>query len=359
MAAVVFAEAGCQGVLLVDDRETQPAIAEGFRQKLLHLGTRYSACVRANRCPAVEPSQQGGDARSDGLGIASWIYDRLPSFDPCAVLRPLRGIERPYVFVGVSGLGGAVAAVSGGVDVVWDLAHLQAAAFAYGGGGLASLAGVSASAYEGFGVDLSGQKQDVLVAWVGRFAQATLSVHLPVIEIGVGGAGFMSEDGAIVGAAVGASAGWNWIPTPADGSVTLSHWAPFDGATRALGQSYWLPSFKAVTTEADGGPHVYLQFKSGVDTALSLLERLGPMASLAAAQAIALETLRETGVTIDSLCPPTQARPPQVLPDRPGPPRSRSEVTMRQERRVREEVGMRQGRHRPRTGRARVTVEFQ
>jgi hypothetical protein len=198
-----------------------------------------------------------------------------------------------------------------GVDVVFDMTNLQAATFGYKGVGAAASISVGASAYAGYGF---GDKKGVIDAWSGRFCSAGASINLPAKFLSAGASAFMSPDGSVYGAAVSVGAG---VGLPAaqlgDISAFASDWTAWNGGTEAISQNGFLINQKIVK-DADG--HEYIQYASPKDMALALLfDAPMPLGATAAAQVIALDLQKKSGLTIEQMCPAQAAAagPPPVV----------------------------------------------
>jgi len=221
----------------------------------------------------------------------------------CDVIGPFASLNHPYFYYGASAQAGIIGQVQGGMDVVWDMTNLQTAAFGYKGYGAGSLIGGEAGVYAGYGF---GNKTGVLDAWSGRFCTATGSIGLPAKLLSANASAFVSPDMSVYGGSVGVSAGLDAIPTPVDGSVFAADWGAWDGATKGLSQKGWFINQTLKTDPATGKQ--YIQYASAKDMALALLWNAPPPLGItAAAQVIALDIQKRTGLTIDKMCPQQSA----------------------------------------------------
>ena len=253
----------------------------------------------ARRCEVEGHCQSDGALQRATLGPRAFSFPRLGL---CDVLRPFAALESPYVFVGASVKEALIDTVDdGGVDVVFDLARRQLAVFSYKNHGVQNLMGVEASAYFGYAF---GKKMNVLDAWSGEFQSAEATVETPILNLSVGGAIFRSPDNSVWGALVQGSVGLNALGPLASVEIAVSegHWTAWDKATEALGKSYWFVTYRPARAAVGHGEHTYLQFANGRDEGLALVQTLGPLGLVPAAQAIALEALQNRDLTIAKAC---------------------------------------------------------
>jgi hypothetical protein len=274
--------------------------ASDFASQLDDVDAAYESCVRAGRCADTDGAL-ASDSSTLAAGLRPQSFRSMVSGrDLCTALGKLGVSEHAYFFVGASVTGGAAATPLLGTDIVWDLYNRQLAAFAYAGGGVASVVGIEGSAYLGFGF---GHKDGVVDAWSGRTASTTLSVGIPGLRLGVGATGFTSLDGTVKGGAVSASFGLNVIPTPAEAAVDAVEERPWNAGTNGLRPRLWLVGFDDAGTTYDQKTYAYLRLRSPKDVALSILE-LGGVGGggVAAAGAIAVGILRARGLTVSQVC---------------------------------------------------------
>lgn len=301
-AVVALVAPGCASPQEEPSGSSSLALAQtDFTKELAAVSAKYDRCVQGKRCKRVPGVAVGSANGSDVTpkSLAPRGFSLFSSVDVCDVLGALGGVEHAYFFVGGSVSGGAVVAGTAGVDVVWDLWNQQAATFGYLGGGVSSLVGAEASAYSGYGF---GDKSSVIDAWSGTFITGSLSGGLPVLKLSVGASGFASPDGSLIGGAVSVTVGFDFIPTPVDGSLTAGKWTPFDGGTKALGNHFVFVSYTTGQADYGGKSYDYLQLGGSSDLALSILETTGVVGVTPAAQAVALGILRSRGLTISQLC---------------------------------------------------------
>ncbi len=250
----------------------------------------------------VDPSIQGlGDAikiAREKIAQVKKIFAQIGN-NICDVIGPFSSLNNPYFYYGAYAQAGAVAQVQGGVDMVWDMTNLQAATFGYKGYGVASLVGGEAGAYAGYGF---GKKNGVIDAWSGRFCSASVSVGLPAKLLSAGATGFVSPDLSVYGGAVSISVGYDVIPTPVDASVFAADWTAWDAGTKALSQNGFFIHQHVKKDPTTG--KTYIQYDSPKDMALALLWNApAPMGITAAAQVIALDLQKKSGLTIAQMCP--------------------------------------------------------
>lgn len=250
----------------------------------------------------VDPSIQG---LTDAVKIAREKIAQVKKLfaqignDICNVIGPFSSLNNPYFYYGAYVQGGAVGQVQGGVDVVWDMTNLEAATFGYKGYGAASLVGGEAGAYAGYGF---GKKNGVIDAWSGRFCSASVSVGLPAKLLSAGATGFVSPDLSVYGAAASISVGYDVIPTPVDASVFAADWTAWDKGTKALSQNGFF-IHQHLKVDPDTGK-TFIKYDSPKDMALALLWNApAPMGVSAAAQVIALDLQKKSGLTIAQMCP--------------------------------------------------------
>ncbi len=222
----------------------------------------------------------------------------------CDVIGPFSSLNNPYFYYGGYVQAGAVGQVQGGVDMVWDMTNLQAATFGYKGYGVASLVGGEAGAYAGYGF---GKKDGVIDAWSGRFCSASVSVGLPAKLLSAGATGFVSPDLSVYGGAVSISVGYDVIPTPVDASVFAADWTAWDTGTKALSQNGFFIHQHLKKDPSTG--KTFIQYDSPKDMALALLWNApAPMGVAAAAQVIALDFQKKSGLSIEQMCPKQAAQ---------------------------------------------------
>jgi len=201
------------------------------------------------------------------------------------------------------------------MDFVFDLWNRQAAAFSWKSAtaNIGTAGSIAAGGYVGYGF---GAKASVIDAWAGRFDSATVSLEIPETKLGIQGSGFRSPDGSIVGGSVGVAAGLalSW-PLPVTGTLETGYWVPFDGATqrmaavsvgarRTLGTATALTGDPRIAKNAKPRGYHFVQYERGSDLALGLLWSAPAGVSLApAAQAVAIGVLRDSGRSIEQLCP--------------------------------------------------------
>ena len=279
----------------VDERRA--AAEKEFRAELVAVDSTYSKCKDQLK---TAPTCSGA---TQSLGL----FDGLSL---CPVLRPFKGLltdaTHPYFFYGLSGVGGTGGVKQIGVDFVWDFWNRQAAAFAYSGGGIASIVGVEGSAYAGYGF---GNKSGVIDAWSGVFVTGSASVGLPFHLASAGGSIFTSPDRTVYGGAASVALGFDFKPTPFDGSISGANWVAWDQETEALtGFFHFVKYEEAHASDGTGTSRLYLQFGSSRDLALGLLWAAGPLNLLAPIPtAVGVGILRRTGLTADQLCPDDDA----------------------------------------------------
>jgi hypothetical protein len=230
-------------------------------------------------------------------------FSGLSAISICNALKPLAALENPYFFVGASAKAAVVKSVAdGGADLVFDLNKQQAAIFHYHSHGFQNLIGVEASVYLGYGF---GKKANVLDAWAGDFQTAEASVETPFLKLSVGGSIFRSPDNSIWGAAAQASFGLNALGPLSTVEVGVSEgfWTPWDNATRAFGNSVYLADNSVRSyTLSNRKTHVYLQFSGTRAFSFALIQKLGGLGFLPAAQAVGLAALKKKNLTITRMC---------------------------------------------------------
>jgi outer membrane murein-binding lipoprotein Lpp len=230
-------------------------------------------------------------------------FSSLKSLSLCTALRPMAALQNPYFFVGGSAKAAALKSADVGVDLVFDLSHQQAALFHYKSHGYQNLIGAQVSAYLGYGF---GRKANVLEAWSGDFQTAEATVETPFLKISAGGAIFRSPDNSVWGGLVEASFGFNALGPVSTVEVSVSEgfWTPWDGATRAFGKSLYFAKSteKSVYLSANRKQHAYLQFEGTRAFSFALVQRLGALGFLPAAQAVGLDVLKRKGLTIERMC---------------------------------------------------------
>lgn len=142
------------------------------------------------------------------LGLIDLTRMTIAGHDACAVLRPLKPLEHGFFFGGMVVTGGAGVQVNKGTEGAVDIYNQQAAVFNFEGGGLSPQVGFSAGAYTGIGADLQARTRTNLKdLWGGVFYSVSGSFGLAKF-VSVNASGFVSADGTIAGASVGAAGGW-------------------------------------------------------------------------------------------------------------------------------------------------------
>jgi hypothetical protein len=266
-------------------------------------------CANEGRCEGTTTDTAVGTATFDtNIRPQAWpTRSSLRGLKLCDVLRPLAVFESPYFFAGLSAKAAVIkTAADIGTDLVFDLRNQQAALFHYHNHGYQNLVGAEAAGYLGYGF---GKKNNVLDAWSGKFetAEATQEVapFLGFIGVDVGGFIFRSPDNSLWGGAAEVSVGVNALGPLGSTEVSVSEgeWTPWDAATKAFGKSLWFVGYDVKTAPVEGKNHAYLQFRGTKDLALALVERLGPLGILPAAQATALAALSKQKLTISRACP--------------------------------------------------------
>ena len=250
----------------------------------------------------IDPTIQGlGDAvkiAREKIAQVKKIFAQIGN-NICDVIGPFASLDHPYFYYGGYAQAGAVGQVQGGVDMVFDMTNLQAATFGYKGYGVASLVGGEVGAYAGYGF---GKKNGVIDAWSGRFCSASVSVGLPAKLLSAGATGFVSPDLSVYGGAVSISVGYDVIPTPVDASVFAADWTAWDTGTKALSKNGFFIHQHLKKDPATG--KTFIQYDSPKDMALALLWNApAPMGVSAAAQVIALDLQKKSGLTIAQMCP--------------------------------------------------------
>lgn len=292
--------AGCAGVETEEDTGdsdlalVRASSEESFSREMDALEARYASVERS----------EDGDVHPEGLGIV------LPRGSVCKYLAPLRKYGHEYFYFGGYLGADVVAGARGGMDFVFDLWNRQAAVFTWKSvtANVGTAASVSAGGYFGYAF---GEKANVIDAWSGRFDSAGVSLDIPETKVGVSATGFRSPDGSIVGGSLGASAGLaaSW-PLPVQGTLETGYWVPFDDATRSIA-SYSLGTNRTLM-HAAAAPrpgarpqsYQYVQYERSSDQALAILINApAGLGLVAAAQAIAVGTLRATGRSVTELCP--------------------------------------------------------
>lgn len=269
-----------------------------FEKALDELEARFASADAA----------QGGSVRPQTLGPRAARLS-LASRSLCTYLSSFRSLEHAYFyFGGTIGATGAGTGGQAGMDFVYDLYDRQAAVFGWEGRALSiGTAGyVAAGGYFGYGF---GKKANVIDAWSGTFEQATLSIDVPETKLGVDGSTFRSPDGSIVGIALGGTAGLalSW-PIPASGQLSSGFWTPFDAGTRALASWSYASRHTLQTAPAVAGRQLrnfaYVQYDRASDLALALLTTApAGLSAVPAAETLAIGVLRDSGRTVDQLCP--------------------------------------------------------
>jgi hypothetical protein len=115
---------------------------------------------------------------------------------------------------------------------------------------------------------------------------------------------FRSPDNSIWGAAAQASFGLNALGPISTVEVAVSEgfWTPWDNATRAFGKSLYFADNRVASYRVNGKTHDYLQFAGTRAFSFALVQKLGALGFLPAAQAVGLATLRSKGLTIERMC---------------------------------------------------------
>jgi len=233
----------------------------------------------------------------------------------CDHLAPFSQLEHAYFYYGGYVGADVVVGAQTGMDFVYDLWNRQAAVFSWKAAtaNLGTAGAIEVGGYVGYGF---GAKSNVLDAWAGRFDAVDVSVDIPLTKLGIEASGFRSPDGSIVGGSVGAAAGLaiSW-PLPVTGSLETGFWVPFDagtrslnavahGARRSLKRAPALSGDPRIKSSAKPRDYDYVQFERSSDLALGLLwSAPAGVALVPAAQAVAIGVLRDSGRTIEQLCP--------------------------------------------------------
>ena len=321
LALLAFASGCSQATEPTASSSTAQAIEESsseFETQLTALQAKIDQCVQSGECHAhgvigsssSESPSPGGVESADP--IASNPDDPFASqsirpkgwfggVNICAALRPLRGLQHPYFFIGGQLQAGAVVAGQVGFDVVWDMWNQQASTFVYIGGGIGNILGGSVSAYAGYGF---GNKAGVIDAWSGTFVSVAASVTIPLTDIGAGLSGFASPDGSVIGASGSLSAGINLFNPGVEVAATAGVWTPWSAGTRLFGNSLWFTRYTEQQAAYNGSNYTYLQFPNAADVALSMVQTAGPgLAAAPAAQVVALSVIQHHGLSIEQQCP--------------------------------------------------------
>jgi hypothetical protein len=282
-----------------------------YGRELAEVELRYGSCIEQLKTQptCTLPGTVDASAR---LTTSVHLADESFRDHICNALQPFRGFitadSHPYFFYGAQKNAGAGIPGQGGVDYVWDLSHLQAAAFAYQGKSVAGLAGVDAGVYAGFGFGTN--KSSVIDAWSGVFISGSASAGLPFHLAQAGGSMFVSEDRTIYGGAVAGSIGLGLeVKFPVTVGLSKANWAGWDEETEALAQGrlfQFLDVGYTIETAVDGEglPRKYIQFNSPRDMALGLMAKIGPGAILPAVPTlIGTQILKRGDLIIEYLCP--------------------------------------------------------
>jgi hypothetical protein len=92
--------------------------------------------------------------------------------------------------------------------------------------------------------------------------------------------------------------------------VSKGEATPADDLTTMMGERLWFTKYNAASVPVGDSPNTYLQFASGTDLALALVETLNLIGAVPAAIALVLEVLEHKNLTVENAlkgCPAAPA----------------------------------------------------